>query len=147
MSDVSIKLAQLPQDLDAIYAIRTRVFQIEQGVDPALEFDGKDEQATHLLAYFDTAPVGTLRMREIEPGIAKLERLAVLPDFRRRGIGKQLTESALECLISKKFAQVRLHAQVAVQGFYSNLGFTAEGDIFEEAGIPHIKMCKLIRDL
>jgi predicted GNAT family N-acyltransferase len=144
MPDVSVQFAQFSGDRAAISLVRTRVFQQEQGVDPALEFDGKDEQALHLLAYFDTRPVGTLRMREIAPRIAKLERLAVLSEFRYRGIGRKLTESALECLISKKFAQVRLHAQVAVREFYTKLGFIAEGDIFEEAGIPHIKMVKHI---
>ncbi len=144
MSDVSIQLVHFADQRGSISQIRTCVFQQEQNVDPALEFDGKDEQALHLLAFLDTRPVGTLRMREIAPRVAKLERLAVLSEFRHQGIGRKLTESALECLISKKFAQVRLHAQVAVKEFYTKLGFIAEGDIFEEAGILHIKMVKHI---
>ncbi|NDJ18880.1 GNAT family N-acetyltransferase [Myxacorys almedinensis] len=152
MSDVSVELAPFSHDpsefgranRDSIFLIRTCVFHHEQGIDPALEFDGKDHQAMHLLAYVEAQPVGTVRMREIAPQVAKLERLAVLSEFRNQGIGRKLTESALECLISKKFAQVRLHAQVAVREFYTKLGFIAEGDIFDEAGIPHIKMVKQI---
>ena len=52
--------------------------------------------------------------------------------FRRRGL-------------LRGFAEIVLHAQVVVAGFYRRLGYVEEGDPFDEAGIPHIGMRKKIR--
>jgi predicted GNAT family N-acyltransferase len=139
---VTVELAEIPQDLTKIYAVRFRVFQEEQGIDPALDWDGQDEQATHLLAFADSLPIGTLRIREIEFGVVKLERMAVLSEYRQRGVGKQIMQTALKFLLIKNFQEVRLNAQLAVKDFYQKLGFSAEGEIFEEAGIPHVRMRK-----
>jgi predicted GNAT family N-acyltransferase len=139
---VTVRLAEIPQDLTKIYAVRIRVFQEEQGIDPALEFDGLDQQATHLLALSDTLAIGTLRIRETEPGVAKLERMAVLAEYRQLGVGKKIMQTALEFLLIKNFQAVHLNAQLAVKDFYQKLGFSPEGEIFEEAGIPHVRMRK-----
>lgn len=139
---VTVKLADFANDREAIYAIRRKVFQEEQGVDAALEFDGKDEEAIHFLAYLDTQSVGTARIRFLDASTVKLERLAVLSEARNQGIGRKIMESALEFLINEKIVTVKIHAQTAVKHFYQTLGFVAEGAIFEEAGIPHIKMSK-----
>jgi predicted GNAT family N-acyltransferase len=142
VQNVTVKLADFAHDRAAIYAIRKKVFQEEQGVDAALEFDGKDDTAVHFLAYLDTQPVGTARIRFLDASTAKLERLAVLPEARNQGIGRKIMETALEFLISKRIKTVKIHAQTAVKTFYQTLGFVVEGGIFEEAGIPHIKMSK-----
>jgi predicted GNAT family N-acyltransferase len=145
-SVVALKLAQLPQDLPAIVAIRVAVFQVEQGVDAALEFDGLDNGATHFLAYLNDRPVGTLRIRfldpALEPATAKLERLAVLAEARGKGIGKQIMTTAIAYLCEKSILEIRIHAQEPVKEFYEQLGFVAEGTRFYEANIPHFKMSK-----
>ena len=142
---VVIQVAQLPADLPQIFQIRYQVFQIEQGVDPALEFDGKDEQAIHLLAYLNQIAVGTARLRLLNPQTAKIERVAVLSEMRGLGIGKQIMETALEVLKSANVAEVQIHAQEQVRNFYLGLGFVPEGAVFEEAGIPHVKMKKRLQ--
>lgn len=155
MDGLLIKLAELPHDLPQIYNIRYHVFQVEQGVDPALEFDGEDETATHLLAYLSGQAVGTTRIRLLTPSpshfpssvsaaqrTAKIERVAVLAEARGLGIGKQLMAAALAFLTNAQIETVQIHAQTAVVAFYRGLGFEAEGEVFEEAGISHIKMSK-----
>lgn len=144
--DIIVKVADFTRDRDAISMIRSQVFQIEQGVDAALEFDGLDDQAVHFLAYLITQPVGTLRIRLIDQNTAKLERLAVLSQFRNDGIGKKLMQTALEFLFDKNITDVRIHAQEAVIRFYEKLGFVSEGERFEEAGIVHRKMSKRLFD-
>lgn len=146
MSYVTVRLAEIPQELNKVYAIRIRVFQEEQGVAPELEFDGEDEAATHFLAFSDTLPVGTLRMRRLETDVVKLERMAVLSEFRHQGIGKKIMAAALDLLSNDNIQEVRLNAQLRVKDFYQKLGFTAEGEIFEEAGIPHVRMRKRLTD-
>ncbi|MBE9010865.1 GNAT family N-acetyltransferase [Pseudanabaenaceae cyanobacterium LEGE 13415] len=136
----SIKVADFERDFQNIVAIRTSVFQDEQGVDSALEFDGLDESATHFLAYEGDRAIGTARVRFLDVHTAKLERVAVLADRRKYGIGRKIVETALEFLANKNISDLRIHAQISVVAFYQKLGFVAEGEPFDEAGIPHIKM-------
>jgi len=136
----SIKVADFDLNFQEIVAIRTSVFQDEQGVDRDLEFDGLDETATHFLAYEGDHAIGTARVRFLDSHTAKLERVAVLADRRKYGIGRKIVETALEFLANKNISDLRIHAQISVVAFYQKLGFVTQGEPFDEAGIPHIKM-------
>lgn len=142
MNQVKIKLVTFAEDLKLITKIRTRVFQEEQGISPELEFDGLDHQAIHLLAYLKDKPVGTARIRCIDKKNIKIERLAVLPEARRQGIGNQLTQRALDFAQKNHYQTVNLNSQLYIKSLYEKLGFTQIGDVFDEAGIPHVKMNK-----
>lgn len=145
MSHLSIAVIPYSTGKDAIDFIRVKVFQEEQGVDPDLEFDGKDETAEHLLAYLDRQPVGTARVRLLDPQTAKIERLAVLDSARGKGLGKQLMEKAIEVAAHKQAKEVVINAQNYIKGLYLQLSFVQEGGTFEEAGILHVKMRKVLR--
>ncbi|WP_138504612.1 GNAT family N-acetyltransferase [Nostoc sp. PA-18-2419] len=144
MSNLVIRLAELSEEFPAIAAIRKSVFQEEQGVDPALEFDGKDEISNHLIAYLDDKAVGTTRIRYLDERTVKIERLAVLSTVRGQGIGKQIMEKALLFIASKNIIEVVIHSQEYIKVLYLKLGFIEEGEIFQEAGISHVKMRKLL---
>jgi predicted GNAT family N-acyltransferase len=129
--------------IESLQCIRGEVFQREQGVAEELEFDGLDETAVHLLAYLDGIAVGTLRIRQLSPETAKIERLAVVKTARGRGIGRQLMEKAIALvLLDPEKQEIVINAQEYIQELYKKLGFEAISDRFYEAGIPHIKMCK-----
>ena len=145
MSNLIIKTAELPQDLAAIEAIRRLVFQEEQGVDPVLDFDGQDETSEQIIAYLDNQPVGTARIRYFVDYTAKIERLAVLSTARGQGIGKKILEKALDVLAKNNIQEVVIHAQEYIKGLYQQVGFQQEGEKFEEAGIPHVKMRKKLK--
>ena len=119
--DIVIKTVESPEEFTAIKAIRIAVFQEEQGVDSALEFDGKDEISQHLIAYLDLEAVGTTRIRYLDNQTAKVERLAVLAKARGKGIGKQLMEKAIEIIASKSMPEVLIHSQEYVKKLYENL--------------------------
>ncbi|MEH2060964.1 MAG: GNAT family N-acetyltransferase [Nostoc sp.] len=142
MTNLVIKIAEIPQELLAIQAIRIAVFQEEQGVDAALEFDGKDAICEHLIAYLNEEVVGTARIRYLDDKTAKIERLAVLSTARGQGIGKKIMENALEVIDNKNIPEVVIHAQEYVKFLYKKLDFVEEGEVFEEASIPHVKMRK-----
>jgi predicted GNAT family N-acyltransferase len=144
MSGISIKVANSPQELEAIQEIRKTVFQEEQGVDPNLDFDGKDETSVLLIASLNGDFIGTVRVRNLDEKTAKIERLAVLKIARGYGVGKQLMSEALSIIKSKNIPEVVIHAQEYIKGLHSSLGFDQEGDVFEEAGIRHVKMKKVI---
>lgn len=141
-SQIEIKIVQYAEVLSEIRAIRHQVFTLEQGVDPELEFDGQDDTAQHLLAYLNTEPVGTARIRYLSPQTAKIERVAVLSTARGQGIGCKLLEVALETIAANNVEKTMIHAQEYIKKLYLNLGFEQVGDRFEEAGIPHVKMIK-----
>lgn len=145
MTDLSIKPVKYLEAIEPIQMIRCIVFQDEQGVAPELEFDGLDESSLHLLAYLDDQPVGTARIRQLNPQTAKIERLAVLSNVRGFGIGTKLMETALELIYRNKNCQkVVVNAQKYIINLYKKLGFQAIGEPFNEAGISHIKMIKYI---
>ena len=122
------------------FAIRRAVFVVEQGGGEALEFDARDDEACHLLALRAGAPVGTLRLRWLEGGVAKLERVAVMAGARGAGIGQALLRAALARAAAAGATEARLHAQTIAQGFYARLGFVAFGPTFDEDGIAHVAM-------
>jgi predicted GNAT family N-acyltransferase len=142
MSQIILKLFAYPEEFSQMQVIRRSVFQEEQGVDPALEFDGLDETADHLLAYLDNQPVGTARIRYLNQHTAKVERLAVLSEARGKGLGKKLMEKALDVAAKKNIEEVVVNAQDYVKSLYEQLGFEQVGERFDEAGIAHVKMVK-----
>jgi predicted GNAT family N-acyltransferase len=123
------------------FEVRYVVFVDEQGVPGELEADEFDPVAIHLVAIRDDKVVGTLRILD-HGGAAKIGRVAVRAAARRDGIGARLMERAAAIALERGFAEIVLHAQVAVAGFYRRLGYVEEGDLFDEAGIPHIAMRK-----
>ena len=141
---LEIKIVSYQEYLEPIQNIRIAVFQQEQGVASDLEFDGLDAIATHLLAYLDNYPAGTTRIRKTEGNTVKIERLAVLPTFRKRGIAKRLMTTALQIIADRGDRVVVVHAQEYIKKLYQHLGFEQVGAKFEEAGIPHVKMIKNI---
>ncbi len=145
MNQITLRIVNYTDNSSEIKAIRTQVFQIEQGVDPEIEFDGKDETAEHLLAYLDNQPVGTARIRYLSPKTAKIERLAVLSTARGLGIGKELMEKAVEIAAQNDVEEVVIHAQDYVKRLHQKIGFEQVGERFDEAGIAHVKMLKRLK--
>ena len=147
MNNLKISQVDYFQEIAAIKAIRTQVFQQEQKVPSSLEFDGLDEEAIHLLAYMEQNPVGTARIRKIDSQTAKIERLAVIKKFRNKNIGKKLMNAALEIARSNNYETVIVHAQEYIKQLYLQLGFQQQGATFNEAGISHVKMSKKIEEV
>jgi predicted GNAT family N-acyltransferase len=116
--------------------VRRSVFVKEQGVDETIDFDGKDPDCAHILLLFGDDAVGTLRIRATDEG-TKLERIAVLSEYR----GLKLGELLVRCALSLAHRPIYIHAQVRSAGFYEKLGFICEDPtIFYEADIPHKTM-------
>jgi predicted GNAT family N-acyltransferase len=126
--------------------IRTQVFVKEQGIPAELEWDETDKVCVHVLVYSEAGStskaVGTGRLiaPENAKGPAKIGRMAVLKEYRRQGIGDDVMQALIEHAFDAGYTSVELSAQAYVQGFYANHGFEAEGEPYEEVGIPHQKM-------
>jgi len=140
MGGLSYKLVASDSELKEAFEVRKKVFVEEQGIAECLEFDGNDEQALHLVVMDGERVIGTARVLFLATNQAKLERMAILKPFRRKGIGRRLIYFLNEELGKRQVAQVVLHAQYSVVAFYKSCGFEESGSPFWEAGIKHIKM-------
>ena len=76
MSNITVKLVETEEDMEAAVGIRFRVFVDEQAVPPEIELDEYDAQATHAIAVEDGDAMGTGRMF-LEDGAARIGRMAV----------------------------------------------------------------------
>ena len=124
------------------FAIRRKVFIEEEGVDPNLEYD-HEEKAHHYLLLLGDKALATARWRETEKGI-KLERFAVLTEFRNRGLGGIILKEVINDVVL--FGKtIYLHSQLRAVPFYERHGFMKEGPVFYEAGMGHYYM-KLKKD-
>ncbi|MGC9797298.1 PatB family C-S lyase [Fervidobacterium riparium] len=121
--------------------IRYDVFVKGQNIDEKLEQDGKDTEAVHFLCKHFSNYVGTARIRDIGTHW-KVERVAVLEEYRGMGYGKKIMEAIEEYIKTTNPKLIVLNAQLEVRDFYGKLGYEAISDIFIEAGIQHVKMEK-----
>lgn len=129
------------RDRERLSAVRRAVFIDEQKVPEGLEWDTDDSVAVHILATMpDGRAIGCARL--LPDG--HIGRMAVLPAWRGRGVGRALLCAALSAARAHGFKGVRLSAQTHAAGFYAQAGFSVEGPEYAEAGIPHVAMFKVL---
>ena len=130
-----------PEDLNISFKIRKKVFCEEQKISEKIEFDNLDHVCEHFLIDKDKSYIATARVRPKNKKIFKIERVAVLSEFRRLKVGSLLINEIIGFYLNnKQNSSIILHSQVAVEEFYKSLNFISYGDQFYEDGIPHIAM-------
>ncbi len=140
MGEFNYKLVSSDRELKSAFEVRRQVFVEEQGISEDLELDEYDSEALHMVVKDKGRVIGTARVRFLATEQAKLERMAVLRPFRRRGIGRGIISFLNEELKRRQVRQVVLHAQYPVVAFYKSCGFEESSLPFWEAGIKHIEM-------
>ena len=129
------------EEMNKSYAIRTRVFCEEQKISKEIEFDNLDHLCGHFLIFDGVKAIGTARVRQKEKDLLKIERVAVLKEFRRLKVGSILIKNVIKHYLNLDYNKsIILHSQVAVADFYKSLNFISYGNDFLEDGIPHIAM-------
>jgi predicted GNAT family N-acyltransferase len=125
--------------------LRTAVFVQEQQIPAEMEWDAADASCVHAVAYnrFGMA-LGTGRLLEHAPGVAKIGRMAVQQTLRDAAIGRALLDALIDCARQRGEREMLLHAQMSAAGFYSRAGFTTRGKPFDEAGIAHVEMVRAL---
>ncbi len=132
------------EDLQKAFSIRKKVFVEEQDVPLEEEFDQFDTleaDCEHILVYYQEEAVGTGRVRFVDH-FGKLERICILEDYRKYGLGKIIISALEEIALEKGMTHAKLHAQTQAVGFYKKLGYHTASDVFMEADIPHVLMIK-----
>ena len=135
--DVQLKIVKTNDEKNLALNIRREVFIKGLNIPEHLEIDSNEESSTYILAKVDGKSVGTARWRETDEGM-KLERFAVLYDYRLIGIGTMMTTFILNQLKNSKL--IYLNAQESAIPFYEKIGFKPIGPRFREVNIEHQKM-------
>lgn len=146
--ELQIRVVRDEDALEAALSIRRQVFIIEQDCPPEEEWDGHDDTSRHLVGYLGDTPVAVARWRAVPHAdriVAKLERFAVLKKHRGKGFGGAMLRKTMEDSLQAGFEDYLLHAQEHLAPFYARYGFEICGDVFMEAGIPHVPMDLLRR--
>ena len=133
----SIRIVRWQEAQEQLREIREQVFIREQQVPLALEWDGLDEKAVHLLALDQQArAIGCAR---ILPG-GVIGRMAVTQELRNRGVGKAILKKAIAYCRGQGWHDILLSAQTHAISFYERAGFVVCSEIYQDAGIPHRDM-------
>jgi predicted GNAT family N-acyltransferase len=139
MPDFSILVTDWAEGQARLSQVRRAVFIDEQGVPEDLEWDADDAGSLHFLVIDSTGqPIGCARL--LPDG--HIGRMAVLPARRGQGVGRALLDAVMHAADARGYATLKLSAQTHAAAFYARAGFVAVGNVYEEAGIPHVAMEK-----
>ncbi len=142
---LKIKVAESKQVLELCLYVRDTVFTVEKNISKRIEVDEHDILdgiCDHFLLECDGKPVGALRCMHVNGTTVKLQRFCILKEFRQLGFGKEMLEAVEAHYKNNSFSEIELDAKYEAYGFYEKYGYRKVSDVFEEAGIPHVKMVK-----
>lgn len=140
MGKLNYKLVESGKELAEAFKVRKEVFVEEQGISEDIELDNHDSEALHIVVKDGKRVIGTARVLFPAPSVAKIERMAILRPFRRKGIGSRIISFLNTELKNRQIRKVVLHAQYSSVAFYKSCGFVESGMPFNEAGIRHLRM-------
>lgn len=125
--------------------IRQTVFVEEQKIPAEMEWDAGDAACLHAVAFNRLGQaLATGRLLPHVPGVAKIGRMAVLRAMRSGRIGREVLEALMQAARQQGYREVLLHAQLSAAAFYTRAGFVQRGPVFEEAGIGHVEMVRVL---
>lgn len=131
-----------PAELYALLRLRLQVFALEQDC-LYQDMDGLDQQAVHLMCWRNDHLMAYLRA--LPPGSSypesALGRIVVDAAARGTGLGRELVQRGINYNLRQwPDSGIRINAQAYLGNFYTSLGFAAQGDLYDEDGIPHQQM-------
>ena len=131
-------------DMAEVAALRTRVFVVEQGVPVEIEQDAADATAVHVLSRDDAGRVVATGRLLVHGPTAGIGRMATDAAARGRGHAAAVLVELHRQAVLRGVLEVELHAQLTARGFYERAGYAAVGEEYEEAGIAHITMRRVL---
>ncbi len=136
---IVVREVEADEAFNHVFTIRTKVFVDEEAVSQEDEYDGFDHLSRHFLAWYEGTPVGAARLRKLlVSGKIRLERFAVLKEYRKKGIGSAILETLLESVPAS--TEIYVHVQLYNIDFFRKRSFEVDSEEFEEAGIQHVRM-------
>ena len=115
--ELSCSVASSLDDLLKVMSIRSVVYVGDQECPFDEEWDGNDLSATHIIARLGDEPIGTIRLRTFSD-FAKVERLAVLPKYRKSPAAFKLERACSELARALGYRKLIGHAHKNVLKFW-----------------------------
>ncbi|MDO4618356.1 MAG: GNAT family N-acetyltransferase [Clostridia bacterium] len=119
-------------------ALREEVFIKEQGF--GFDKDDFDEVSWHIVGFDRDTLIGTARVHKSEGNSYKIGRVAVKKEYRGQFIGDLMMKTLQDKIVTLGGMEAVVYSQLSAKGFYEFEGYSQEGEIFEIAGCPHVKM-------
>lgn len=136
-------VATTAEDLSVHHEIRHAVFVEEQGIFRGSDRDQRDDDPATIkvLGVGGGIAGGAVRLYPLDrPGLWRGDRLAVLPAFRRHGLGPPLVRFAVRIAGERGGELMDAFIQPQNVAFFRKLGWRSEGDLEDHVGLPHQRM-------
>lgn len=124
--------------------LRDRILRAPLGLKFTPEELADDAMRRHFCARSGGTVVGSVSFKALGPHTLQLKQMAVAEERRREKIGSRLLRHAEAWARREGYGMVILNARVGAEGFYARQGYALECALFEEQGIPHVRMTKRI---
>lgn len=134
-----------PDLLSRCLQVRREVFTLEKGVPESLErdeWDRLDCTCRHFLLQVDGADAGALRCQPEGPSGLRIQRFCLKSAHRGGGWGRAALAAVERYWARLGMGRIVLDAKFEVSGFYRACGYRQTSGVFQEAGIPHVRMEK-----
>lgn len=146
---LTVKIARNMEDMMRVAVIRAAVYMSEQDCPYEEEFDGNDFCAAHLIGYVGDEPVACMRLRFFG-GFAKMERMAVRPQFRKTKIAFKTIREGIKYCNRKGFDTIYGHARDELIPLWKMFGFevleTSRTLVFSEYSYTEMVNVKALPD-
>lgn len=120
--------------------VRQTVFVDEQKFKD--EFDEIDNIAYHVAGYENNKPIVCARFFCDGKNEYHIGRIAVLTEFRGKGLGSEIVEFCENEIKKLGGKSVSLSAQVRATDFYKKMNYNTTGEVYMDEHVEHIKMMK-----
>ncbi|MGA9380132.1 MAG: GNAT family N-acetyltransferase [Phormidium sp.] len=139
-SEIEIRLVANETELSQMFYVRWLVLRKPLEMVLGTEQDQYEKDAFQLIVVFGDRIIGSARLRKESENLGIISFVAVLPEFRDRGVGKKLMQKLIEKAQQEKLQVVRLKSRITAIDFYKKIGFSEQGEFFDYLTIPHITM-------
>jgi len=123
-------------------ALRHEVLREPLGLIFSPEDIQRESGQIQLAGMLNNKVVAILLLAPLPNNIFKMRQVAVSPQHQNGGIGKALVNYSEKYVQQQGGEKIELHARLTASKFYLDLAYETDDVIFEEVGIPHIKMWK-----
>lgn len=141
--DITIKkITYGTEEYETSIDIRNEAFRKPWGLDIRDEDLTGDKDMDMFGGYLGDKMIATIFLTEDDEETARIKSVAILEEYRRKGLGRYLMEYVENIARERGYKKVNLMGRVSVEGFYNKLGYKTIGEPFDYHTIPHIDMVK-----
>ncbi len=126
-------------ELHDLVRLREEVFVVGQRITAEAEFDGRDPEAHHVLGRDAHGTLLATARLFLSAAPVKVGRICVETRLQRTGLGTALMAFVHQALAGRAAA---MSAQAHLQAWYERLGWSAQGPLYDECGIPHRRLTR-----